>query len=116
MNIAIGKSGIRLAAVASLWDSVAESFSSHEIRVELALDDNNSKKYFEQLEIDKAEIEKETGEKLNWYNPPEKRMCRIYVRKSTNLEDKNKWPEQHDWLLKNLRIFYDVFANRVKRL
>jgi hypothetical protein len=116
MNIAIGRSGIKLAAIASFWDSVAESFSSHELRVELVLFDNNSKVYFEQLESVKEEIENEIGGQLTWYNPPEKRMCRIHIRKSTNLEDKDNWPEQHEWLLSKLQLFYKVFATRVKQL
>jgi len=116
MNIAIGRSGIKLAAIASLWDSVAESFSSHELRVELVLFDNNSKVYFEQLESIKEEIEKEIGGQLTWYNPHEKRMCRINIRKSTNLKDKDNWPEQHEWLLSKLELFYRVFAARVKQL
>lgn len=116
MNIAIGRSGMRLCAIASLWDSVAESFSSHELRTQLVLDDNNSKKYFEQLEVKKEEIEEEIGEQLTWHNPPEKRVCRIYIRKSTNLQDKDKWPEQHAWLLEKLEIFYKAFADRVRNL
>lgn len=116
MNIAIGRSGIRLAAVASFWDSVAESFSGHELRAELVLDDNNSKKYFEQLESEKGEIEKEIGEPLTWHNPPDKRMCRIYLRKATNLQDKAKWPEQHEWLLSKLELFHKVFATRIKKI
>jgi hypothetical protein len=116
MNIAIGRSGMRLCAVASLWDSVAESFGSHELRVEFVLDDNNSKNYFAQLEAEKEEIENKIEEQLTWYNPPEKRMCRIYIRKSTNLQDKSKWSEQHAWLLEKLELFYDVFAYQVKKL
>jgi len=116
MNIAIGRSGMRLCAVASLWDSVTESFISHELRAELVLDDNNSKIYFEQLEAEKEKIEKEIGEPLTWHNPPDKRMCRIYIRKSTDLQDRNKWPEQHEWLLNKLELFYKVFVNRVKKL
>lgn len=116
MNIAIGRSGMRLCAIASLFDSAAESFSSHELRVELVLEDNNSKKYFEQLEAEKEEIEKEIGEQLMWHNPPEKRVCKIYIRKSTNLQDRNRWQEQHEWLLNKLELFYKVFAGRVKKL
>jgi hypothetical protein len=116
MNIAIGRTGIKLAAIASFWDSVAESFSGHELRVELVLEDSNSKKYFEQLEAEKEEIEKTVGDQLTWHNPLEKRMCRIHIRKSTNLKDKSKWPEQHGWLLSKLELFYKVFATRVKQL
>lgn len=116
MNIPIGRSGMRLCAVASFWDSAAGNFSSHELRAELVLDDNNSKTYFKQLETGKEQIEKEIGEPLTWHNPPEKRMCRIYIRKPTNLQDKSKWPEQHAWLLEKLDLFRKVFAERVKAL
>ncbi len=58
MTTAIGRSGMKLSAVASLWDSAAESFSSHELRAEFVLDDKNSKNYFEQLEwlLNKLEL------------------------------------------------------------
>lgn len=116
MNISIGRSGMKLCAIASFWDSEAESFSSHELRTEFVLDDRNSKIYFEQLESEKEKIEKELGEQLTWHNPPDTRMCRIYVRKSTDLQDRNKWQEQHEWLLNKLELFYKVFADRVKKL
>ncbi len=35
MNIPIGRSGMRLCAIASFWDSVAGTFSTHELRAEL---------------------------------------------------------------------------------
>lgn len=116
MNIAIGRTGIRLSAVASLRNTVTESFSSHELRAELVLDDNNSKNYFQQLEAEKEKIEKEIGEQLTWHNLPDKCMCRIYVRKSTDLQDRAKWTEQHKWLLDKLELFYKIFAERVRRL
>ena len=116
MYIPIGRSGIRLAAVASLWDSEAGTFSTNELRTELVLDDNNSKNYFKQLEAEKEQIEKEVGEPLTWHNPPERRVCRIYVRKPTNLQDRGKWPEQQAWLLDKLELFRNVFAERAKTL
>ena len=116
MNIAIGRTGIRLCAVASLWDSVNETYDSHELRAELALDDTNSKTFFEQLQAQKEDIENEIGEQLNWYNPAEKRVCRIFVREGANLQDKEDWPKQHAWLLEKLELLYKVFANRVRSL
>ncbi|OPX97380.1 MAG: hypothetical protein A4E58_01435 [Syntrophorhabdus sp. PtaB.Bin006] len=116
MNIPIGRSGMRLCAIASFWDTVAGTFSTHELRAELVLDDSNSKTYFKELETDKEQIEKEIGEPLTWHNPPEKRTCRVYVRKSANLQDKSKWPEQHAWLVEKLGLFRKVFAERVKKL
>jgi hypothetical protein len=116
MTIAIGRSGIRLNAIASLWDSVAESYSGHELRVELILFRDNAKKHFEHLETEQETIEKEVGEQLTWHNPSEKNNCRIYIRKPTNLKDRNNWPGQHEWLLSKLELFYKVFATRVKQL
>jgi len=116
MSIAIGRSGIKLSAVASLWDSAAESWDSHEIRAELVLDDNYSKTYFNQLEAEKEKIETEVNAPLTWHNPSEKKVCRIYLRKSTNIDNKEKWPEQHEWILNKLEILYKTFHNRIKRL
>ena len=65
MNIAIGRSGIRLCTVASFWDSVKETYDSHELRTEVVLDDNNSKTYYEQLFAQKEKNENEMGEPLN---------------------------------------------------
>ena len=64
MNIAIGRSGIRLCKVASFWDSVKETYDSHELRTEVVLDDNNSKTYYEQLFASKREKRKRNGRTL----------------------------------------------------
>lgn len=95
MNSAIGRSGIRLCAVASFWDSVKETYDSHELRTEVVLDDNNSKTYYEQLFAQKEKIENEMGEPLNWHNPADKRVCRIYLRCGADLENRDNWSKQH---------------------
>lgn len=94
-NIAIGRSGIRLCAVASFWDSVKETYDSHELRTEVVLDDNNSKTYYEQLFAQKEKNENEMGEPLNWHNPADKRVCRIYLRCGADLENRDNWSKQH---------------------
>lgn len=116
MNIAIGKGGVKMAAIASLWDSISQSYDSNELRVELNLENNESKEYFQVLENEKNEIEAEIGQPTYWHNPVNARSCRIYVQKSVNLEDRDDWPAQHQWLLDNLELFYKVFAARVKSL
>ena len=116
MNIAIGRSGIRLCTVASFWDSVKETYDSHELRTEVVLDDNNSKTYYEQLFAQKEKIENEMGEPLNWHNPTDKRVCRIYLRCGADLENRDDWSKQHSWLLEKLELLYKVFVIRVKNL
>ena len=116
MNIAVGQSGIRLCTVASFWDSVKETYDSHELRTEVVLDDNNSKTYYEQLFAQKEKIENEMGEPLNWHHPTDKRVCRIYLRCGADLENRDDWSKQHSWLLEKLELLYKVFVIRVKNL
>jgi hypothetical protein len=116
MNIALGRSGFRLAAVASFWDSVAENGDGHELRAEAVIDTNDSKTHFAKLEAQKSQIESETGEPLTWHNPPTKRMCRIYVRRPATLTDRDQWPNYHAWLLQRLETLHKTFAQRVRQL
>jgi hypothetical protein len=116
MNIALGRSGFRLAAVASLYDSVAETYESHEVRAEMVVESADSKAHFAQLEAQRRLIEAEVGEQLTWYNPPSKRMCRIYLRKPATLTDRSRWPEYHAWLLAKLGVLHKAFAQRVRLL
>ena len=117
MNISIGRSGVKTTAIASVWDSDAESFDTHEVRAELELHDENSKDYYAQLYSMKHEIESEFGEPLMWYNPENSRRCRIYVTNSgINLDDRSRWPEYHRWLADKISALHRVFGGRVKRL
>lgn len=116
MNIALGRSGFRLSAVASLYDSVAETYDNHELRAEVVIESTNSKGHFAQLEAQKGPIEAEVGEQLTWHNPPGKRMCRIYTRKLATLTDRSRWPEYQAWLLEKLEVLHKAFAQRVRLL
>ena len=116
MNIAIGRTGIKLTAIASLWDSASESYNAHELRAELVLSDTHAKSYYAQLASEKAAIEKEFGELLTWHNPPQNQTCRIYVRTTADLNKRQMWPEQHEWLLLKLEALRKVFASRVRQL
>ncbi len=116
MNIAIGRSGVKLSAIASQYDSQSGSFDKNEIRVELDLHDDNAKSFFAQLELMKEQIEQELGEPLIWYNPENKKSCRIYVRTSADLDDRVQWPTYHEWLRTKLDAFQRVFRKRVKEL
>lgn len=116
MNIALGRAGFRLNAIASLYDSVAENYDNHELRAEVVVDSAHSKAHFAQLEAQRDAIETELGEQLTWHNPPGKRMCRIFVRRSATLTDRGCWPEYHAWLLAKLAALHKAFAHRVRLL
>ncbi len=114
MNHSIGRSGIHLASVVSSWDS-DKGIKSPEIRVELILDDDKSKEHFDMLDREKAQIESEIGEPLIWHNPSDKRMSRIYLKRSADFTVESLWPEQHAWLKENLEKFKQVVGRRVAK-
>jgi hypothetical protein len=87
-----------------------------ELRVELVLNDVNSKSYFVQLEAHRPAIENDLQAQLTWNNPPNARMCRIFLRRQADITDSSKWPEYHLWLKDHLEAFNRVFGSRVKAL
>ncbi|PIG92281.1 DUF4268 domain-containing protein [Gloeocapsopsis sp. IPPAS B-1203] len=118
MNIALGRSGFGLCAVAivaSAVDSETQSYANNEIRAEVVIS-REAKAFFALLESQKTEIEAEFGEPLTWYNNLEVKSCRVYLRRAANLNAKDKWAEQHQWLVEKLDRLYKVFSHRVKQL
>jgi len=114
MYMSIGKTGYLLSAVAAFKDSVTKSFDAHEIRVELVIQDDGAKERFQALFAKKEEIEKALGESLAWHNPEDKQMCRIYVRREVDLNNKDEWGSYAQWLVKKLDKMYEVFYSIIK--
>lgn len=108
MNIALGRSGFKLSAVALV----------EELRAEAVLESHlpDAKAQFARLEAQKGPIEAEMGEPLTWHNPPNKQMCRIYLQRQAQLSDQSKWPEYQGWLLQKLEALHRIFAPRIKGL
>lgn len=116
MNLSIGRDGFYLQAIASFYDTERDTYGSHEIRAELVTHGSNSKLFFEHLEGRRAEIERELGETLTWHNPEDKIQCRIYLRKEADLNDRNRWPEYHAWLVEKLDGLHRVFQPIIKNV
>lgn len=115
INVSLGLSGTHLVAVASTYNSI-EKNNAGEIRAEFYLDGANAKDYFCMLESRKAEIESELGENLTWYNNPNARSCRIFLRLDADITDRQDWPRQHAWLFDRLEALQRVFSPRLKNL
>lgn len=113
MDFSVGRSGFNLAAIASLYDNEAESYESHEIRVEFVIKTEESKTQFAKLMASKNEIELAVGSELTWHNPENAKACKVYIRKSVNLNNRDDWKNQHEWLYRYLGIFKRVFGARV---
>jgi hypothetical protein len=115
MNIGIGRSGFKLHAIASTYNSDAGSYDSNEIRAEFEIH-RNSDANFAAFEADKDQIEAELGFPVIWHNDPTKISKRFFVKRSVDLTDRSDWPNQFKWLLDNLETFHRVLAPRVKAL
>ena len=115
MNHAIGRSGVHLVSIVSLWNSVT-GVKGPEIRAELYMDGPSSKQEFAALEKQKAEIEKALGFSLTWHNPDNKAACRLYARKDADFLNEALWPEQFEWLRQRLETMHKVFAPIMKNL
>jgi hypothetical protein len=111
----IGRSGAHLESIASSYDSETGRYGG-ELRVQLLLKSGSSNVFFAQLESQKAGIERDMGEPLVWYAPPDARTRRIYVRRSGDISERDRWPEYHAWLKEKLESFDRVFRPRVGTL
>lgn len=93
------------------------SKQKNRIAVELYFDPENAEEYFDILKEHKEEIESEIGSKLEWERLEGKNACRIAIyNRTADVEDRNKWEEQFNWLEENLYSFYETFEGRVKNL
>ena len=116
MNLAIGRMGFRLAAIASLWNSEKEHYDTNEVRAELQIYDRRSNDYFAVLEAEKDKIHEELGFDLKWYNPPNVVSKRIYVRRDADLQNRDTWEELQKWLTIQLDAMKRVFGSQIQRL
>ncbi len=110
LGISVGRSKFLLAASASVRDKW--------ICVSLTLRGPDAKPHFRALERDRADIEEEIGDKLEWDEKDDLKRSEISLSfpEDTDLEDRSDWNRQHQWLCEQLEIFHKVFAPRVKAL
>jgi Domain of unknown function (DUF4268) len=108
-NFPIGRTGFRIGTAIS---------TEHEwIRVGLNIRHDADKAAFDKLFDQKAQIETEFGETLDWQRLPGKMASRVTIyRNGSDLADQNHWDEFHAWMLDKMERFRGVFADRVKHL
>jgi hypothetical protein len=112
---AIGRSGIHLNSIASLWNSETGA-KGPEIRAELYFDGPSAKQEFAALEKQKESIEKALGFALTWHNPEKKAACRAYTRQNADFLNEALWPQHFEWLRQRLETMYKVLGPIVKNL
>ena len=108
-NIALGRSGIHLAATVNSRES--------RVGMEVYINHENSKSMFKQLQAHQVEIDTALGAKLEWMELPDGHACRILqVRPDSPLESEDQWPAYFAWLEQAALRMSDVFRPLVKEL
>lgn len=116
MWMAIGRSWCQLMATISTWSSETNTYGSGEVRAELYLANDPTRLYFQVLERDKAQIETEVGEALDWYAKEGVKSCRVGLRRGADLQNRDTWPELFEWLRVKLEALNIAFRDRVRQL
>lgn len=86
-------------------------------RISLFLQSSMAKHWFDELEIQKAQIEDEFGTSLEWDRLPSRQSARIYLMQSdVDPANERDWKAQHHWLADHLERFQRIFGPRVRQL
>jgi len=116
MRMAPGEPGYGLGAVASLFNSDSNSWDTQELRAEFWFSGSSYLETFNQLESQRSEIGQSVQDKLHWYGPSDSGSRRVYIRKTVDLFDENKWPSEYVWLLEKLEVVKGVLAPQIRTL
>ena len=105
----IGRSGFHISGLHNTRDKC--------IGVELYINHQNAKDFYNQLYAQKNDIEAEIGHELIWKELPNKSASRIilYLR-DVDPMDRSRWDEYQDWLIKYIEAFDRTFRNRIRNL
>jgi hypothetical protein len=113
-SFAAGRSGIVISATIYTKKNYTKK---KRIGVELYLHNDPMKVGIRELAADKAAIEAEFGEPLEWQELPTKKASRIVIfRDGFDPSDVATFADQHAWMLSRLEAFRRVFGNRIKAL
>ena len=87
------------------------------IAVGLILSGPDAKTHFHLLQHSKVAIENEIGAVLEWQELIDKTESHIFLRRyGVDPNNRDQWPEQHEWLCDKLERFRRAFATRVEAL
>lgn len=108
-NIALGRSGIHLAATVNTRES--------RLGMEVYISHENAKAMFHQLRAHQIDIDAALGAKLEWMELPDGHACRILqVRADSPLESEDQWSAYFAWLEQSALRMSEVFRPLVKEL
>lgn len=94
-------------------------FLRHEVRVQLGLqrsDRTENKWLFDALEVQKEELEKRFGGKLEWKRMDDKKSSKILISRPFDGYNRAAWPEIIDWLGTRVGRLEETFKESLSRL
>lgn len=105
----IGRSGVHMAATVNT--------NEKRLAVEVCMrNPETSKAFFKLLEQDKEKIEQEFGQKLEWFELPNKARSKIMLYNNADPANEADWESQHEWIKNTVEKFDRVFRQRIKNL
>ena len=107
MGFAVGRSDFQIHT----WASKQKKY----VCVGLTVDGIHGRSHFDHLKMSKTEIEREISPKIEWQENPSQNFIRLHLR-NIDLEDRDDWSRQHQWICEQLETFHRVFAPRVLSL
>lgn len=106
-NFPIGRAGFSIVCTISTTQGW--------VGVELTIHRDDRKAGIRQLAREKAGIEREFGEALEWEELPGRRASRISVhRENVDPADPANFPAIHEWMLERMMRFRRVFSARIR--
>ena len=77
--------------------SILQVRKDNQLVVEWYISDD--KELFHKFHSHKTEIETDMGMELDWRELPDKKASRIIVSHPADFDNKDRWPEQFDWMM-----------------
>ncbi len=108
-NVALGKSGIYLVAVARV--------KKQTMGVHVVMHGPNRAAFFKELLEQRAAIESEIGQPLLWLEMLDKSESHIKLTlENVDVADRNQWAQHIEWMAQTLEKFHQAFSKRVRNL
>ena len=101
------------------WCQLEASVSQaqNQLRVALFFAGPVAKSFFEQLSAQRAEVEHEIGQTLDWFSEDSHTQSRVSLSKSgTSLKSPDNWNDDFHWFRETLAKFDHVFRDRIALL
>ena len=106
-SFSVGKADFGLEA------SITSQYSR--LRVQFYIGGPDRKAYFSDLQAIQQETEPPIDEPLEWYESSKYCYARI-DKEGSNIDDRNQWNEQHDWLIEHLEALFNTFVPHLNKL